>query len=174
MPATEPASGMEDQVQTIAFLCTANICRSPMAHAIFAAEAARRNLSVVILSAGVDDYSGCLADEQARMVCDRGNTPMPKFVSTYAGELDLSVATRVFGMEHRHLERLRTVFGVPEDRLSLMGEFDPQQRGVEIEDPICGDLEAFENCYARLGDCIRHYLETTQDFVAPSSPSSAE
>jgi hypothetical protein len=54
---------------------------------------------------------------------------------------------------------------LPPERINLIGAFDPQRRGVEIEDPMGGDFAAFEACYARLRDCILRYLETTEDFI---------
>ena len=46
----------------------------------------------------------------------------------------------------------------------MLGEFDPQKRGADIEDPIGKDAVEFERCYDRLRDCIVHYLDTTHDF----------
>lgn len=152
---------------TIAFICTANLCRSPMAHAIFASEVSRRGLDVSILSAGVEDYSGCLAEERARVVCACHATPMPKMISTYAGELPLAGVDRVFAMEHRHVQRLLNVFAVPPERLHLLGDHDPHRRGAGIPDPIGDELEVYEQCYLRLRDCIHHYLDTTEDFGRP-------
>jgi len=136
-----------------------------MAHAILAAEALTRKLNIEILSAGVDDYGGCLADRLARQICDVHGSPMPKFIATYVGDLDLSQAIRILVMEQRHAVRLQERFQVPAERVSLLGEFDPQQRGLEIDDPIGTDFEVFDACYVRMRDCIRHYLETTRDLL---------
>jgi len=147
----------------IAFVCSANLCRSPMAHAIAVAEARKRNFAVNVLSAGVIDFGGALAVREARLVCDRHQTPMPKFISTCITGLDLSAAARVLVMEQLHIEAL-VAHGLSRERISLLGEFDPQNRGPEIEDPMGQDISAFEQCYTRLRDCILHYLETTEDF----------
>jgi len=136
-----------------------------MAHAIFDFEATRRGRLVNVLSAGVwSGFDGELAAEEARIICDRHGTPMPKVVSTHIATEDLAAATRVFVMEHSHVSALATDFGISPERISLLGEFDPQRRGLEIDDPIGQDIAAFERCYARLRDCIVHYLETTDDF----------
>jgi len=134
-----------------------------MAHAIFAAEAKKRKLRVNVLSAGTIDFGGTLAVTEARLVCDQNQTPMPKFISTCITEVDLAGATRIFVMQRMHIDAL-IAHGVSSERISLLGEFDPQNRGPEIEDPIGQDAAAFDKCYARLRDCITHYLETTSDF----------
>ena len=152
---------------SIAFICSANACRSPMAHAIFAAEAAKRKLPVRVVSAGTWDFGGMPAVREAQLVCQRHHTPMTKLLSTHLTQVDLSQATRIFCMERAHLTTLVEA-GVPLDRIRLLGEFDPQQRGPEIDDPMGQNVEAFEQCYQRLRDCIVHYLNTTADFGAAS------
>src|SRR5436190_1790645 len=122
-------------MRSVAFVCSANLCRSPMAHAIFAAEAKRRKLPVNVVSAGTVDFRGAMAVMEARLICDRYQTPMPKFISTCVTGVDLSNAIRVFVMEHNHTDSL-IARGISPDRISLLGEFDPQNRGPEIEDPM--------------------------------------
>jgi protein-tyrosine phosphatase len=157
--------GKSFSMSTVAFICFANICRSPMAHAIFEAEARKRGLAVEVLSAGVSEgFAGTMAAREARLVCEKHETPMSKLLADYVGEIDLASARRVFVMESSHLEALLGQLEVPAERFSLLGEFDPLQRGAEIEDPIGQDMAAFDSCYGRLRDCITHYLETTHDF----------
>ena len=151
----------------IVFVCSANICRSPMAQAIFAAEAKRRGLDVEVISAGVWDFDGELAAEAARATCDSRQTPMPKCIATHIGKVDLSNAIRVFVMEHSHVSTLLAETSVPADRITLLGKYDPQHHGPEIDDPIGRDQAAFDRCYDRMRDCIVHYLDTTDDFKKP-------
>ena len=149
---------------SVAFICSANMCRSPMAHAIFAAEVKRRKLPITVVSAGTWDFGEVEAVAEARLTCDKRKTPMPKFLSTHIGKIDLSSVTRVFVMEHQHVTTLLAETSLPPERITLLGKYDPQQRGAEIDDPIGQNCEAFEACYERLRDCIMHYLDTTDDF----------
>jgi hypothetical protein len=66
-------------------------------------------------------------------------------------------------MERRHIDSVMAR-GVAAERISLLGEFDPQSRGPEIDDPMGEDAVAFERCYNQLRDCIIRYLDTTTDF----------
>lgn len=135
-----------------------------MAHAIFAAEAARRGLQVGVASAGVMDCAGVPPADAAWITCLQHQTPIPKSTSTYVRDLDLSGTTRIFVMERCHISAVLSDFPVPASRVALLGEFDPQRRGAEIDDPFGQGIVDFERCYARLRDCITHYLETTDDF----------
>src|SRR5207344_730861 len=131
------------------FICSANMCRSPMAHAILAAEVDRRGLPITVWSAGTWGFEDEWADMDARLTCERNNTPMPKLLSTPLAKLDLSDATRVFVMERDHVAPVLAATGLPPERVSLLGTFDPHQRDDEIEDPIGADAARFEACYAR-------------------------
>jgi protein-tyrosine-phosphatase len=135
-----------------------------MAQAIFAAEARRRGLLVDVTSAGTWDFGGATAVAEARLVCDKRQTPMPKFVSTHISNIDFDFVHRVFAMEHQHVATLLSETTVAPERVTLLGQLDPLHRGLEIEDPIGKDCLAFEQCYDRLRDCIVHYLNTTHDF----------
>ncbi len=136
-----------------------------MAHAIFASEVARRHLAVRVLSAGVcPGFEGMLAAREARLICDRHKTPMPKFVATHIAREDVSGVRRLFAMERSNIASLSTHTTLSPDRISLLGEFDPEHRGSDIDDPIGQDSTAFERCYEQLRDCILHYLDTTHDF----------
>lgn len=150
-------------MHSVAFICSANLCRSLMAHAIFAAEAKRRRLDVNVQSAGMFDFEGVLALREARFVCERHNTPMPKFVSSYFRNLNLSGVTRVFAMTEDHVTLLQAETDIPPERISLLGLFDPKQRGDEIEDPTGKDSQAFDQCYQQLWNCIVHYLDSTDE-----------
>ena len=134
-----------------------------MAHAILAAEAERRGLAITVWSAGTWDFEGEWAAIDARLACERHNTPMPKLLATHLPNLDLSDATRVFVMERAHIADVLKHTALPPERVSLLGTFDPQKGDEEIADPI-GDPAAFEPCYTRIRDCIFHYLNTTEDF----------
>jgi protein-tyrosine-phosphatase len=148
---------------TVVFICSANLCRSPMAQAILAAEVARRKLPITVLSAGIWDFEGEAVVAEARQTCERHGTPMPKVVATHFSKLDLAAATRVFVMERRHAAALLAAGAVAPERVSLLGDFDPHRRGAEIEDPIGQDADAFERCYERLRDCILHYQGSSED-----------
>jgi protein-tyrosine-phosphatase len=135
-----------------------------MAHAIFSSETARRGLEIGNLSAGLANFDGVSVAREARLTCEKNKTPLPKFIASYIGNVDLTGVTRVFVMEHSHVPLLLKLTSLSPDRISLLGEFDPEQRGAEIDDPIGQDIVAFEACYERLRDCILHYLDTSDEY----------
>src|ERR1700681_2282780 len=121
---------------SVALICTANRCRSVMAHAIFIAEARKRSLSVEVYSAGVFDFSDQPPLVETSTTCINHNTPPPKETPTWVGQLPIESINRFLVMEQYHAEALKSNYGISPDRISLLGTFDPRRRGNEIADPF--------------------------------------
>ena len=148
---------------SVAFICTANRCRSVMAHAIFVAEAARRELSVEAYSAGVYDYTDLPPVDDTVRTCLNHNTPPAKEESTWVRDLPLDAIDRFLVMEEHHAAVLIKRFGVSPARVTLLGEFDPRRRGREIDDPIGQSSLVYEECYAQIRDCVVNYLDNAEE-----------
>lgn len=148
---------------SVALICTANRCRSVMAHAIFLAEAKKRSLSVEVYSAGIFDFSDEPPLHDTTITCLQHKTPPPKEAPTWVPELPLDSITRFLVMEQYHADALIGDYGISADRVTLLGEFDPQQRGAEIADPFSRGSVVYERSYMQIRDCIIGYLATTHD-----------
>ena len=149
---------------SVALICTANRCRSVMAHAIFIEEARKRSLRVNIYSAGILDFSDQPPLIETSRTCQHYNTPPPKETPSWIRELPLGSIDRFLVMEQDHADALRSDFGISADRISLLGTFDPQHRGVEIADPFFSYSEVFyRQAYEQIRDCIIGYLDPTNE-----------
>jgi protein-tyrosine-phosphatase len=134
-----------------------------MAHAIFVSEAEKRKLPVEIYSAGVLDFRGAPAIDDTTRTCTVHNTPAPREVATWVRDLPLDSITRFLVMEQFHADALIRNFAIAPERVSLLGEFDPKQRGLEIYDPFSYSSAVYEECYGQIRDCIVNYLDTTNE-----------
>jgi protein-tyrosine-phosphatase len=134
-----------------------------MAHAIFVAEARKRSLAVEIYSAGVFDFSDQPPLVETSMTCLQHNTPPPKEAPTWVRQLPLDSINRFLVMEQLHANVLTTEFDIPPNRISLLGTFDPQQRGAEIADPFGHSAQIYERSYKLIRDCVIGYLDTSDE-----------
>ena len=148
---------------SLALICTANRCRSVMAHAILVDEAQKRALSVNVYSAGIFDFSDQPQLEETSMTCWQHHTSPPAEAPTFVRRLPLQSINRFLVMEQYHAEVLTGDYGVPPDRVRLLGSFDPKMRGQEIADPFGRGKVEYERSYRLIRDCLIHYLETTDD-----------
>src|SRR5260370_24214919 len=148
---------------SVALNCTANRCRSVMAHAIFVDEARKRSLAVEVYSAGVFDFADSARLVETSNPCLQHNTPPPEKAPTWVGQLPLDSINRFLVMEHDHADVLTSEYGISPDRISLLGAFDPHQRGAEIADPFGQGSLVYERSYKLIRDCIIGYLDTTDE-----------
>ncbi len=155
-PADAPRAG----TKRILFVCTGNICRSPLAEAIFAhqARAAGRGGEFEVDSAGTHAYhEGDRADPRARRVgAARGVD-----VASIAREIrdsDFERFDLILAMDRGHVRELRRRCPEPlRERIRLMGELVGEPGG-DVPDPYYQDQEAFEEVFDLLDGYTRRLL----------------
>lgn len=134
---------MADARLHISFVCTGNICRSPMAEHILDDVIHREGLAdrVRVTSAGTgswhagDDADPRTVDELAAHGYSTAHT---------AKQVDDDVlgADLVIPLDHGH-ERALARMGVPAEHRALLRSFDPEADGDEVEDPYYGGPSGF-------------------------------
>ncbi|MBK1828208.1 hypothetical protein [Haloferula rosea] len=155
----------------IAFICTANVCRSVMAHAILERMARERHLDLEVTSAGILDFTGTPPADNAWITCLRNGTSISKMESLFVGRLDLDGIDRFLAMEIRHRDVLVSTYGVDEQKVQLLGAYDEMDLELEIADPIHQPKAAFQECFERIERCMEGFLaqisEGDQDAALP-------
>jgi protein-tyrosine phosphatase len=157
-PAPRPAGGAgsaDGDLYRISFVCTGNICRSPMAEVITRSLAERTELAdgtdlgshLDVRSAGTGPWHEgepmhpFAADALVRAGYPRHPHVAHQFSMADAGRLDFVVA-----LDRRHQQTLRGL-GVDPDRLGLLRTFDPASGvGADVPDPYYGDDAVFDQC----------------------------
>ncbi len=151
----------------ILFVCLGNICRSPLAEGVFRELVAQRGISDQIIcdSAGTHSYHvGALPDPRSRRVAaDYGITLTHrgrKLSSEDFAEFDYLIAMDESNFENiEALFRRSTGLQMPEDRLFLYRDFDPQADTSEVPDPYYEDIAAFEEVYQIVERCGQNFLQ---------------
>lgn len=135
---------MAEERWHVTFVCTGNICRSPIAEKVFAHEVERAGLAdrVRVTSAGTGDWHvGDPADPRAAaLLTEHGYRDM--HVARQVDE-ELLGADLVVALDDGHLRALRRLMRDPE-RVRLLRSFDPDAPpGAEVPDPYFGGPEGF-------------------------------
>ena len=133
----------------ITFICSGNICRSPMAEKMFAHQITERGLSdaVRVTSAGTGGWhAGDSADDRASHVLREHGYP----TAHSAAQIDdghLS-ADLVVALGRNHARMLREM-GVPANRIRMLRSFDPRSAAhpLDVEDPYYGTHDDFEDVF---------------------------
>ncbi|MGW1256131.1 low molecular weight protein-tyrosine-phosphatase [Streptomyces sp. NPDC002513] len=135
----------------VCFVCTGNICRSPMAESVFRARVAEAGLDglVEVDSAGTGGWhEGDGADPRTVAVLtengyDSEHTAR-QFQPSWFSRLDLVIALDV-----GHLKALRRLAPTPEDeaKVRLLRTYGPAADGdLDVPDPYYGGMDGFEEC----------------------------
>ncbi len=133
----------------VTFICSGNICRSPMAEKMFARQIDKRGLSgaVRISSAGTGSWhAGEAADERASHVLRRHGYPTAHRAAQI--DDDHMSADLVVALGRNHVRMLRQL-GVPADRIRMLRSFDPRSgtHALDVEDPYYGTHTDFEDVF---------------------------
>ncbi|MBU3067615.1 low molecular weight phosphotyrosine protein phosphatase [Nocardia sp. NEAU-G5] len=147
----------------VTFICTGNICRSPMAEKIFAASVERAGLSdrVRVSSAGTTPWhAGEDADPRTTAVLARHGYPTGH-VAAVVGPDHLR-ADMVVGLDRGH-DRYLTRNGVPAARRRLLRSFDPDASTTDVEDPYYGDDRDFERVREEIEAAVPGLLDWVHD-----------
>ncbi|MGN9755604.1 low molecular weight protein-tyrosine-phosphatase [Streptomyces sp. SD31] len=135
----------------VCFVCTGNICRSPMAESVFRARIAEAGLDglVEVDSAGTGGWhEGDPADPRTVSVLEEhgydGGHTARQFQQSWFARLDLVVA-----LDTGHLKALRRLAPSPEDaaKVRLLRSYDPAAgEDLDVPDPYYGGRDGFEEC----------------------------
>lgn len=129
----------------VLLVCTANICRSPMAEAIFKAKLGEQFKTIA--SAGVHAAPrGGPVDARAAAALARHNYSLDrKWRSRRADPEQLGQYDLVLAMEAEHVEALRKK-APPEHqaRILMLTDFVPEMAGQDIPDPYFGPVQGFD------------------------------
>jgi protein-tyrosine phosphatase len=133
----------------VTFICSGNICRSPMAEKMFAHQIDERGLAGVVrvTSAGTGGWhAGGAADERAGHVLREHGYPAAHEATQVAD--DHLAADLVIAMGRNHVRMLREL-GVPQERLRMLRSFDPRSgaHADDVEDPYYGTHDDFEDVF---------------------------
>ncbi len=134
----------------VTFVCSGNICRSPMAEKMFAHQIDQRGLAdrVRVTSAGTGGWhAGDGADERANRVLRQHGYPTRHRAAQV--DDDHLAADLVIALGRNHL-RILSQLGVEAERLRMLRSFDPRSAtpALDVEDPYYGDVSDFEETYA--------------------------
>lgn len=133
----------------ITFVCSGNICRSPIAEKMFAHQIAERGLGelVRVTSAGTGHWhEGEPADRRAGHVLRRNGYPTTHRAAQLTD--DHLSADLVVALGRNHL-RFLSEAGVPAERLRMLRSFDPRSgaHALDVEDPYYGTQDDFDDVF---------------------------
>src|SRR5213082_1894972 len=153
-------------VKSVLFVCTGNICRSPIAEGFFRRLIGNRK-DIEVVSAGVHAVRGQPPSLYAVQVCAEEGVDISDLRSQPLTSALVDRTTHIFAMTGAHLETIQTLFPQGAEKSFLLREFEEPGTTVwrDVPDPIGLGREVYEDC-ARI---IHNALPSVLAFVEQSA-----
>jgi glycine hydroxymethyltransferase len=152
-------------VKSVLFVCTGNICRSPIAEGLFRHLIGNRK-DIEVASAGVHAVRGQPPSLYAVQVCEAEDTDISNLRSQPLTAELVDRATHIFAMTGAHLETIHMLFPHGAEKAFLLREFEEAGSTCwrDVPDPIGMGRDVYEDC-ART---IKNALPSVLSFVEQS------
>ncbi len=157
----------------VLFVCTGNVCRSPMAEGLFR-KALDKGEKIQVTSAGLSVMAGRPPSDHSVVVLKQGGVDISKQRSMQLTPQLVNQASHIFAMTQGHKEAIELIFPTAADKTFLLREFtdgaapeDAKQGLLDVPDPIGMSLEA----YVLTRDLIAEAIPSVLKFVRETHPA---
>lgn len=141
----------------VIFVCTGNICRSPMAAGLAEAMLRERGASAMAISMGTHGASGRSAARHAIAALEEIGIDISRHRAQGLNPTLLKMADVVFVMEPTHAAAVSRM--APGARVRELAH-DHTPALTEVEDPVGGSLDDFRTCRELLKRCLQRALSS--------------
>lgn len=148
----------------VLFVCLGNICRSPLAEALFTHWVNEKGLSdqYSIDSAGTSDYHvGELADKRTRENAEKNGVHITSRGRQFSKQdfVDFDLILTMDRSNFRNVKMLETTLVEDIAEVRMMRDFDTQSPGADVPDPYYGGEKGFQNVFEILERSTLELLE---------------
>ena len=147
-------------MKNVLFVCTGNVCRSPMAEGLFRKLVAERK-DIAIQSAGLSAGRGLPASQHAILALSEEGVDLMNFRSKPVSEELVRQATHIFVMTRDHKRLLELFFPEAGEKTYLLREFEPGS--PDVPDPIGLGREIYERCRDVLKKALPSLLQLIEN-----------
>src|SRR5437588_5406930 len=163
-------------MKTVLFVCTGNVCRSPMAEGIFRRAVQGRG-DFRVLSAGLGAAEGQPPSSYAVQATRELGIDISGQRSRLLTPELIQQADYIFGMTHSHIDTVMLLYPQAAEKTFLLREFDDTLDLFEkdISDPIGGSYDVYLDCRDQIEQGIAsllRYLQQSEGVLGGANKSA--
>ncbi|MDI6774592.1 MAG: low molecular weight protein arginine phosphatase [Verrucomicrobiota bacterium] len=143
----------ERKTKQLLFVCSGNVCRSPIAEHLLRARLGPRS-EWTVASAGLSAWTGMPASQSAIDALRERGIDMTGHRSRALDRERIDASSVIVVMTNSHRDQIRRLYPEAVERVFLLRSFDPAAEDEDLEDPIGGSPEQ----YRRVRDQIEAAL----------------
>lgn len=144
---------MQKDKTYIAFVCTGNTCRSPMAEAIFNQLAEEHGLDIVAESFGMTTMTGLEVSQNSAVACSEIGIDISRKSATSANDIELEKYDKFYCMSKNHAEMLAHFYLIPISKIEVL----------DILDPYGGSLDVYRQCRDEIYNSVKEIIENYEN-----------
>jgi protein-tyrosine phosphatase len=153
---------MESRTIKVLFVCLGNICRSPLAEAIFRKKIDEKGLTQYfeVASCGTANYHVGDSPDPRTISNARKNGVSIDHLGRQLHHNDLEEFDLILAMDESNLRNIHRLPNANQhsDKIKLMRGFDPLADANEVPDPYYGSEKDFQNVFDILDSANEHLL----------------
>jgi protein-tyrosine-phosphatase len=149
----------------VVFICTGNICRSPMAEGLLRKRWEENGYDGLIVSSmGIHGLDRQEASAFAREICEENNIDIASHRSRKLDISELESSDLILSMEKVHKEFLKLFFPRFDDKNSLLGAWpDAPTRKSDIRDPMGKSKKTYQQVFTVLSGHIDRIIPVIRE-----------
>jgi len=141
----------------VLMVCTANICRSPIAHAVLREMVSARGLThkIVVNSAGTHvPIKGLLPDKRSLVVLKENSVNSKKLKTRQFITKDVEKFNYILVMDNKNLDTIQQRIGVETANVRLLLE-----HGIDVPDPYYAHPDEFRHIFSLIETACKRFLD---------------
>ncbi len=159
------------QIPTIMFVCTANICRSPIAEHLFKYYAHEEGLHMLGDSCGLLSGGQSISASSLQLLLERGLSAAQEHESKQVTPEMLTGSRLVLTMEERHRDYLLKLEPGLTHKIMTLNEY--LEEPGDITDPFGSDLENYRKTFDIIEDRIKRLVARLKEQENPLVPENS-
>ncbi|MFH1928203.1 MAG: low molecular weight protein arginine phosphatase [Chloroflexota bacterium] len=158
---------------TVLFVCTGNICRSPMAEGLLRTRLTREGLAdrIQVRSSGTHGIDGSPASTYAIVALHQMGIDIRGHRARTVTQQAIDDADLLLVMTHRHITFIERHFRRTKGKLYLLNEMIGQD--FDVDDPYGGPETEYAHCAHQLSNTVDQGLQTILGLLPSFTAASA-